>query len=378
MARHGKRCGMVLVVVFSLLSLFILLLHISSLTSIHLQHTTFNTASRTFSRSRTKTSNGRRNCSYPLSYYDRWYKPLDSYKKVHLVFYKKNRMEVAAEIALSRGWMLHPRTLMSLADLEAIVSNEESSFIVIFTSSRELSSPAMTPYLSNPRVLLTGIPYAYQFTGAKREQYLIFNEYLSRHGCSIARLRLMPSSYLMDSARQCRDFFDRIADRTRERNGDPGLWLQKTSRGFGGSGVSIIKNFTMFRQKYGSCKSANELIVQEYISDLLLLGGHKFDIRVFVLISGTAPYMMFYHEGYLRVAIQPFDINGPVEVHLTNTHVQSSQKDYHPDSHFWSFDKFQSYLDYHHKDNDNFVSRRLVPYTEALGVFILNSGMCTF
>ena len=115
--------------------------------------------------------------------------------------------------------------------------------------------------------------------------------------------------------------------------------------------------------------------MQEYITDALLLDGRKFDIRVFVLISGTKPYMMFYHNGYLRVAIQPFDINGPMENHLTNTHIQSRQKDYQPDSHFWSFERFQSYLDDHYRDNDKFVNRKLIPYVEALGVLIINSGV---
>ena len=191
--------------VLASVSLLILLVHISSLTTIHLKHIQGSTVLRTGS-----WYDGR-NCSYPPSYHDPWYKPLDGYKEVRFVFYKKDRMEVAARIALERGWTLHRRTIKTLAELETIISKEES-FVVIFTSSREVSTPTMTPYLNSPRVLVTAIPFAYRFIGPKREQYLNFDEHLSHHGCSIARLRLMPSSYLMDIAHHCHDFFDRIKE----------------------------------------------------------------------------------------------------------------------------------------------------------------------
>ena len=65
--------------------------------------------------------------------------------------------------------------------------------------------------------------------------------------------------------------------------------------------------------------------MQECIHNLLLLEGCKFDIRAFILLANTQPYMLFHHDGYLRVSLKAYHPKGTIDAHLTNTCIQSEQ-----------------------------------------------------
>lgn len=48
--------------------------------------------------------------------------------------------------------------------------------------------------------------------------------------------------------------------------------------------------------------------------------GHKFDLRVYMLISSVNPLKIYYHDGFLRVSLKKYDKYSTLsEVHLTNT-----------------------------------------------------------
>ena len=52
--------------------------------------------------------------------------------------------------------------------------------------------------------------------------------------------------------------------------------------------------------------------MQRYISKPLLLDGHKFDFRIYMLIASTNPLQLFYHDGFLRVSLLQYDENSTV------------------------------------------------------------------
>ena len=68
----------------------------------------------------------------------------------------------------------------------------------------------------------------------------------------------------------------------------------------------------------------NALVAQKYIAKPLLLDGHKFDLRLYVLVSGCDPLRIFLHEkGLVRLAseryVQPKNSNlNKHMIHLTN------------------------------------------------------------
>jgi hypothetical protein len=88
--------------------------------------------------------------------------------------------------------------------------------------------------------------------------------------------------------------------------------------------------------------------VQRYISSPLLLNGRKFDIRVYLLVGSSRPYNVFFHSGYLRLAVNVYD-NGSDDLttHLTNQYVQKKHPNYSGSKNdtVWSMEQFQKYLD---------------------------------
>ena len=67
------------------------------------------------------------------------------------------------------------------------------------------------------------------------------------------------------------------------------------------------------------CDSILENLCFRYIKEPLLLNGKKFDIRAYMLIASTHPYLVLYHKGYVRLSMQDYDTESEdLTAHLTN------------------------------------------------------------
>jgi hypothetical protein len=67
--------------------------------------------------------------------------------------------------------------------------------------------------------------------------------------------------------------------------------------------------------------------MQKYITNPLLLGDYKFDLRIYVLVTSINPLECFiYREGFARVSTEKYNINDDAidnkYIHLTNYSVQ--------------------------------------------------------
>lgn len=64
---------------------------------------------------------------------------------------------------------------------------------------------------------------------------------------------------------------------------------------------------------------ANRHFALSYINNPLLLRGKKFDVRSFLLIACTSPYMVFFRHGYVRLTCDVYDPDSSnLTAHLTN------------------------------------------------------------
>jgi len=128
------------------------------------------------------------------------------------------------------------------------------------------------------------------------------------------------------------------------------VWILKPSRGKGGAGILISKGKNVRGALHGAHSSqsraaafgAEGWVVQKYVERPLLLQGRKFDVRVYCLLSCTAPHIWFFHPGYCRVALGHYDLDSLSDrfAHLTNASVQKAHPDYRDaprrGRHIWS------------------------------------------
>merc|ERR1719387_3088461 len=80
-------------------------------------------------------------------------------------------------------------------------------------------------------------------------------------------------------------------------------------------------------------KEAEPYVVQKYLSDPLLIGGKKFDLRLYVLVTSYAPLVVYmYRDGFARFSHTRFSMNSTdlsnAMMHLTNVAVQKGSEHY--------------------------------------------------
>uniref|UniRef100_A0A8C8S6P2 Tubulin--tyrosine ligase-like protein 9 n=1 Tax=Pelusios castaneus TaxID=367368 RepID=A0A8C8S6P2_9SAUR len=89
-------------------------------------------------------------------------------------------------------------------------------------------------------------------------------------------------------------------------------------------------------------------VAQCYIENPYLIGGRKFDLRVYVLVMSYIPLKAWlYRDGFARFSNTRFTLNSIDDhyVHLTNVAVQKTAPDYDPEKGCkWMIQRFRQYL----------------------------------
>lgn len=93
-------------------------------------------------------------------------------------------------------------------------------------------------------------------------------------------------------------------------------------------------------------------VVQRYVEDPLLIGGKKFDMRLFVLVTSFQPLTVYMHRGgFCRFSMSRFSMDrstdkGNLSQHLTNVAVQkhSGKSAYRRTGAKWDMSRLKTYL----------------------------------
>ncbi|EGG16562.1 hypothetical protein DFA_09109 [Cavenderia fasciculata] len=106
------------------------------------------------------------------------------------------------------------------------------------------------------------------------------------------------------------------------------LWIMKPKFGGRGTGIKLFNNTKHI-------PNDDEYVVQQYIRNPLLINGHKFTIRMYVLITSLDPLIVYIHDnGVLKFATTPFKSDNQtfnddnMSMHITNQAVNSGKSNF--------------------------------------------------
>ena len=126
------------------------------------------------------------------------------------------------------------------------------------------------------------------------------------------------------------------------------LWLVKPPNKFGGKNIIVLESLKKIKLK--------EFIITKYITDINLIKGKKYDLRLYILVTGLRPLRIyFYKEGLVRIATEKFFLNkNSIKnryMHFTNVFINHLNKNYKipkttndENSNLWNLFMYKSFL----------------------------------
>jgi tubulin polyglutamylase TTLL9 len=128
-------------------------------------------------------------------------------------------------------------------------------------------------------------------------------------------------------------------------------------------------------------------VAQKYIENPYLVGGKKFDLRLYALVTSYSPLTIwFYRSGFARFSAHRFTMNkgglGSLAVHLTNVAVQKTEHGYDKDAGCkWDLKQLKMYMMSRHgtdKVNTLFYEIQMIIVRSLLAVqkVMMNDKHC--
>ena len=141
------------------------------------------------------------------------------------------------------------------------------------------------------------------------------------------------------------------------------LWLIKPKNKFGGIGIFIFKSLKKIK--------TNEYIITKYITNINLIHNKKYDLRLYVLVTGLRPLRIyFYKEGLVRIASEKYSLNiSSIKnsfIHLTNRKINKRNKNFaYPNNtddenaNIWNLKTLKKYLKKNYFIDFNYINKKI-------------------
>ena len=115
-----------------------------------------------------------------------------------------------------------------------------------------------------------------------------------------------------------------------------------------GKGIFLFKQISEISEWTDMKEQPEPYVVQRYIMEPLLIGGKKFDMRIYALCTSYAPLTIYLNRSgfgrFTHVRYDASDINN-MEGHLTNVAIQKRSDNYDEErGGKWLLDKLRLYL----------------------------------
>lgn len=203
------------------------------------------------------------------------------------------------------------------------------------------------------------------------------------HGYDLRMSDFYSETYCLYLDADKQAFLEQIPDEDSPDN----LWILKPTFESRGIGVELVWELNKLKEKLInpnvdvpeiSADLSQRYVIQRYIKNPLLLGGHKSEIRLYWLIACLDPLLVLLHkEGTARRNALPFqwgDFDNPL-VHITNAY---QQKKHHPQPDTlelkWNFAQLQAYLsDTFDWVGDDFIETELRSQWKQMFSFVVDA-----
>ena len=140
-------------------------------------------------------------------------------------------------------------------------------------------------------------------------------------------------------------------------------WICKPNGLNQGIGIFLIRSLEELdnrlnenNRKVSSYRQRNQnydRMIQRYIEKPLLLDNRKIDIRAYMHIASTAPFVVLYHPGYVRLCLDEYKLEDTNLInHLNNQYMQKKDPRYKKmkETTVWSYEQANDYVNKHYKD----------------------------
>ncbi|XP_030041663.1 inactive polyglycylase TTLL10 isoform X2 [Microcaecilia unicolor] len=224
--------------------------------------------------------------------------------------------------------------------------------------------------IPNNKVLTTKIGL---LTSLREYERVMNKVYQLHHHPRLLRLdEFFPETFRLDMKDEKEAFFSLFEEgqtwicKPTSLNQGRGIFLLKTQEQVDNLRVQLDnKEEDLLNRKF-PFKLPQARIVQRYIQNPLLLEGRKFDVRSYLLIACTVPYVVFFRHGYVRLTCNNYDPNSDdLTGHLTNQYMQKKHPQYKElkEETVWSMERFSTYV------NEKFVATKGLPRNWVSTVF---------
>ena len=148
-------------------------------------------------------------------------------------------------------------------------------------------------------------------------------------------------------------------------NGYHNIWIMKPSNLSRGREIHCINNLSKITKNLN--ETNNNIVLQKYIENPLIIHKKKFDIRQWVLITSIHPLTIWkWEEPYLRFSAENYDIENINNIysHLTNNSIAKHSENYNKENlikeDMWDVNQFKNYLfDVYKKDLWNEINEKI-------------------
>lgn len=115
------------------------------------------------------------------------------------------------------------------------------------------------------------------------------------------------------------------------------MWIMKPTSRSQGKGIFLINKLAQIKKwsmqsRWAQMPLKEAYVISRYVEDPLLIGGKKFDLRLYVLVSSYRPLRVYqYAHGFARFCNSKYtnaidDMDNPF-IHLTNVAIQKKNVD---------------------------------------------------